>query len=380
MVISTLHVSLVVRGRGVPILVIGSVERHSSHDTLVLESNPRLQLEVLQHRLRERDLTRTTNPVTVSSISSVLSKAEVHALALDGHPIQQSVPLVAPRVAVLVGVEESHHSGRVGNGLHERDVLAAVIAGGVVATIGAEAVALLGHGHRIVDSRLEMLIHSDRHAEGLGGENRDVDERQRRNHLLELLGEPGALLLEPRSSRRINPAGLLDERPVGLVLLVVEAAAAVEEPEEQLRHAVTAAAISIIHREEVVGDTGLSPEDHAASAGVGVFLLLGQDHRRRRVDRVVVIAVGRAPGQTTLNERLQKPVNVVGTVLPEGAGTVKQVTVDDDEVGRLRVEDGVHDLDGVLVLDVVLAASISERSEALLGLSYHCQSEDPPRC
>lgn len=182
----------------------------------------------------------------------MLAKAEVDPTTLDGHAGDERIPLVAPGVTVLVGVEDGHEAGGRHEGLHEGDILAAVVARGVVAAVGAEPVGLLGHGHGVVDARLAVGVDADLHAERLGDVDGDVDEADGGDDLLVFLYKAGVGLLEPGGDGAVDPAGLLDEGAVGLELLVVEAAAAVEEPDEELGGAVAAAAVGAVDGEIVV--------------------------------------------------------------------------------------------------------------------------------
>jgi len=148
----------------------------------------------------------------------------------------------------------------------------------------------------------------------------------------------------------VDPVGLADvDAGRGVAALEVEAASAVEEPEEEAGR--VGGACRGVDGEVVVGDAGVRPVDHLLRAGVaGPAVLAGQDGVAGEVVLAVVVAVGRGPGQAAGEEWGDDLVDFHGGVFQVGVLACDEVAFKDYELLGLGVEDLVHYFDGVDVL------------------------------
>lgn len=156
---------------------------------------------------------------------------------MDGHAGEDRVPAVAPGVAVVVAGEDGHEARGGGDGLHKRDILAAVLAGAVVCAVRAPSLGLLSEAVIVIDAGLAVGINPPAELERLRGVGGNVDEGEGGDGAAVGAGKGGGGGGKPVDDADVDPVRLADPGAGGVQPLVVEAAAAVEEPQQQGRGA-----------------------------------------------------------------------------------------------------------------------------------------------
>ncbi|PMB64272.1 hypothetical protein BM221_010068 [Beauveria bassiana] len=182
----------------------------------------------------------TFGTVPYTSSLNVLSSVTLPTTSpVSSIPVKLAGPAVAPGVAVVVAVKQANEAWRGDERLHKGDVapsVAAAVAGarGVVGVGVARPAVALAVDLVVVDARVPLKVDVTAGALLLqhgGGVDEDMHKRNRRHHPAVLVRQLPARGHEPVHHGLVDPVGLAGVRAVIL------AAAAVEEPEQQLRHA-----------------------------------------------------------------------------------------------------------------------------------------------
>lgn len=201
---------LIVRRGRISILSICRIQRDSPHNLTIFQPNMSSDSKLLETFLIDNDLTRTPNPATIASIASVLAKAEVYstsmstsismfvffpfsfvALPSDDSLLLNtrdfSIPLITPRIPMIVPRKECHHTGNRSDSFHKGDVLLTIITALAVFPICTPPLSLLRKRLIVIDSRLTVCIYTSlllsllALLESQGSVGRDVDESYRRD-------------------------------------------------------------------------------------------------------------------------------------------------------------------------------------------------------
>lgn len=177
-----------------------------------------------------------------------------------------------------------------------------------------------------------------------------MHEAQRRDDLAISPREPTARLLEPVHDAGIYPVWLSHPVAGGVLLLVLEPAPAVEEPEDQLRRAGKLVQTAVIVDWEVVIRHADISGHHGGRPTVYPLPFTLEDGAAGDVVVVVVIPVRGRPGQVPSNKGTDDLIYVHGAILQEAVFASDEVAIQHDEFGRLLVEYLIEDLDRVDIL------------------------------
>lgn len=146
---------------GIEVLSIGLIERDPSHYGPGLQTNPRLGLELSESSFGDLYLARTSLPVAVATIARVLSEAEAYVIGwCHVHAGQQSIPLIAPCIAVVMSGEHRHQARRMRDGLHKLCILGTIRAGSVVPAVSAPPLRLRRKRYVIIDPGFPVRVHA----------------------------------------------------------------------------------------------------------------------------------------------------------------------------------------------------------------------------
>lgn len=172
-----------------------------------------------------------------------------------------------------------------------------------------------------------MSIDSILSLESQTGVDWNVHKRKRRYVLLISQIKAIPCGREPIHDRLINPIWLSDLLTGSVRLLVQESSAGVEEPQNQTRNFCFSMRID---RQIVVGDACVAMEDHLLGEAVGILPFSSKDVLTRKIERTVMIPVGRCPRQTTLQNWLYHLIDGCRTVGLEGVFASDKVSVKHD--------------------------------------------------
>jgi hypothetical protein len=97
-------------------------------------------------------------------------------------------------------------------------------------------------------------------------------------------------------------------------VVVVEATAAIKEPQDKLRNTTVTMALRIVNRKIVVRNTNILAWNHGESPGPSELLLTSEDILDTSHVVVFVISIYGSPSHSSLDKRLQGLIEILGAV------------------------------------------------------------------